>query len=284
MFIPLHDANHLRHIRRQYVTYAIIVINCLIWLFMTAIGAGAGNEVGAQTAYYSYGFIPAVANGYQSLPPDLSVLPEYATYISYAFLHGNFMHLVGNMLFVWVFGDNVEDAMGHIRFIGFFLACAVAGAWLHALVQPHSPAPLIGASGAAAGILTAYLMLHPRVAIWVLALGRIPLRIPAMWIIGAWIAFQLFSLLVTGDEKTSWGAHVGGIIAGAILLPLFKRRDVPLFDKNRIDMVVPGSLPPEMQEEEGRDTTIDAPTPSEPASDNKPPESDRSIPWGRQPR
>ena len=230
MFIPLHDANHLRHIRLQYVTLAIIAANCLIWLVVTA--SGINNEANWKAIFVSYGFIPAVANGYVSLPAGLEKLPELATYLSYAFLHGNFMHLAGNMLFIWVFGDNVEDATGHVRFLLFFLICAVAGAAFHAFVLPHSQSPLIGASGAAAGIITAYLMLHPHVKVWILALGRIPLRIPAMWVIGAWIIFQVANLVLTSGENVSWGAHVGGIIAGAILLPLFKRRDVQLFDND----------------------------------------------------
>jgi rhomboid family protein len=229
VFIPLHDANHLRHIRRQYVTFAIIAVNCLIWILF---GSGlVANQSAVRAAIYSFGFIPAVANGYVVLPSAYDLLPEYATYLTYAFFHNDFMHLAGNMLFIWVFGDNVEDAMGHLRFTLFFLACAAAGAVAHSLFEPESTSPLIGASGAAAGIIAAYLLLHPRVKVWILALGRIPLRLSALWVIGAWIVFQFASLFFTDGEPVSWGAHIGGVIAGAVLLPLLKRRDVPLFDQ-----------------------------------------------------
>ena len=277
MFIPLHDANHLRHIRLQYVTLGIIIANCVIWLFTFAAGMGDGSE--SRATFLSYGFIPAVANGYKSLPPDFDKLPEFATYVTYAFLHGDFMHLVGNMLFIWVFADNVEDATGHIRFLIFFLACAIAGAAFHSFVQPQSTAPLIGASGAAAGIITAYLMLHPHVKVWVLALGRIPLRIPAVWVIGAWIGFQIVNLLIAGEDKVSWGAHVGGILAGAILLPILKRRGVPLFSRTA-EETIPPVTPPSVPEHEH----VDEPPADDFVQDDPTGRPGRSMSWGRQPR
>ena len=114
-----------------------------------------------------------------------------ASLVTYAFLHGSWMHLGGNMLFLWVFGDNVEDALGHGRFLVFYLLCAAAAGYGHALTEPVSIAPLIGASGAVAGVIGAYLVLHPKVRVWVLAFGRLPLRLPAAWVLSAWIAFQL---------------------------------------------------------------------------------------------
>ncbi|MFZ1815095.1 MAG: rhomboid family intramembrane serine protease [Rhizobiaceae bacterium] len=247
MFIPLHDANYLRHIRVQYVTLAIIVLNCAIWIFF---GNGIfSNLESVRATFFSWGMIPAVANGYEVLPAQYQTLPEYSKYLTYAFLHGDFMHLAGNMLFIWVFGDNVEDAMGHFRFAIFFALSAIAGAYLHSIVQPESESPLIGASGAAAGIITAYLMLHPKVKVWVLALGRIPLRISAVWVIGAWILFQLANFAVAGDDQISWAAHVGGIVAGAVLLPVFKRSDVKMFDQNPVDEVIPPVPPPSVAEE-----------------------------------
>jgi membrane associated rhomboid family serine protease len=281
MFIPLHDANQLRHIRLQYVTLAIIVINIVVWLVFATIGMSDAKTV--KAAFFSYGFVPAVANGYQTLPPEWAVLPEPLTYVTYAFVHGNFMHLVGNMLFIWVFADNIEDATGHIRFIFFFLICAAAGAFAHSLAQPESVSPLIGASGAAAGVITAYLMLHPRVKVWVLALGRIPLRIPAMWVIGAWILFQIGNLVLSASDEVSWAAHIGGITAGAILLPLLKRKDVPLFDHGPPNVVVTPEPQPEPAPQ--------MPAPTDPAlgQDRGPaggehPSSPPLAPWGRQPR
>lgn len=288
MFIPLHDANYLRHIRLQYVTLAIILVNSAIWLLMTAVGMSSANTV--RAAFFSYGFIPAVANGYETLPADLERLPDLASYVTYAFLHGDFMHLAGNMLFVWVFGDNVEDAMGHLRFLGFFVLCAVAGAIAHAFAQPYSQSPLIGASGAAAGVITAYLMLHPHVKVWILALGRIPLRISAIWVIGAWILFQVGNFLLSSDDQVSWAAHVGGILAGAVLLPILKRGGVPLFDRRPVDEVLPPVPPPAVAEEgyalPGQPRTAEGRLPDDeaPRQTEETTAKGRQMPWGRQPR
>lgn len=243
MFIPLNDANSLKHIRLQFVTLAIIAANVLIWLFFNT-PTMVTQEAQIATAY-SYGFIPAVVNGYETLPPELVVVPEYATYLTYAFFHSNFMHLAGNMLFIWVFGDNVEDAMGHFRYGLFYLACAAAGAFLHQSLAPASTSPLIGASGAVAGIVGAYIILHPKIRVWILALGRIPLRIPAMFVLGAWILFQFFQLLTDTESQVSWAAHVGGVIAGIALIFPMRRKGVALFDRDA-DIVVPtpGALAP----------------------------------------
>jgi len=236
MFIPLSDANKLKHIRLQYVTLIIIAANCLIWLVMgtpALFGDGA-----IKATVYEYGFIPSVVNGYERLPAYLDGLPPMLTYVSYSFFHADFMHLAGNMLFIWVFGDNIEDALGHFKFLVFYLASAVAGAWLHGFMEPQSSIPLIGASGAAAGIVGAYILLHPKIRIWVLALGKIPLRIPAIFVLGAWIGFQVYQFSTDTTGQVSWAAHVGGIIMGVILLFVLKSRDVVLFDRD-VDVVVP---------------------------------------------
>lgn len=228
MFIPLHDRNGLKYIRMQHVTLSLIIANCAIW--MVTAGAGAGSDFTAA-AILGLGYIPAVANGYADLTPDLVLVPEHATYLTYAFLHGDFLHLAGNMLFLWVFGDNVEDAMGHVRFLAFYCLCAIAGAVLHGYVMPESQAPLIGASGAIAGVVAAYLVLHPKVRLWVLAFGRIPLPLPAWIPLGIWIILQVVMLFGDSGGNVSWGAHIGGLAAGAVLVFLFRRRAVPLFDR-----------------------------------------------------
>jgi membrane associated rhomboid family serine protease len=279
VFIPLHDSNALKHIRVQYVTLLLIIVNVLVWLFFTS--PIYVSEEAMRAAVFSYGFIPVIASGEQTLPFELQRIPPVASYVTYAFLHGDFMHLAGNMLFVWVFGDNVEDAMGHLRYLFFYLCCAAAGAVVHAFVLPQSEAPLIGASGAAAGVVTAYLLLHPRVKVWVLALGRIPLRLSALWVIGAWIVFQFASFTFAGEEQVSFAAHVGGIAAGAVLLPVLKRRGVALFDRKPVSEVLPPPLPPAVPEPGHR-------LPGEP--DEAQVEQDRRereaapSPWGRQAR
>jgi membrane associated rhomboid family serine protease len=156
---------------------------------------------------------------------------EEATLLTYMFFHADVFHLVGNMLFLWVFGDNVEDAMGHLRFLVFYLACGVFAALFHAWMLPDSDLPLIGASGAVAGVIAAYLMLHPRVGVWVLAFKVIPLRITAGLALGVWIALQVVMVAMPDMGPVAWWAHIGGLIAGAVLILFMRRPGVPLFDK-----------------------------------------------------
>ncbi len=247
MFIPLHDANNLEHIRLQFVTIALIAINVAIWI-LTA--SGAAETI--QGAAFGLGYIPAVANDHAALPRELVMVPAPATYITYAFLHADILHLGGNMLFLWVFGDNVEDAFGHFRFLVFYLACAAAGAFMHGVITPLSEEPLIGASGAVAGIVAAYLILHPKVRLWVLAFGSIPLRIPAAIPLAVWVIYQFYMLIAGDGGPVSWSAHIGGMIAGAILIIVMRRRDVPLFDRSVVTpkavVVAPKPVPVEPEQ------------------------------------
>ncbi|MCO6051690.1 rhomboid family intramembrane serine protease [Mesorhizobium sp. RP14(2022)] len=227
MFIPIHDANHLRRIRLQWVTIALIAVNVGVHLFSTFEG-----ELWTEGAVLGLGFIPALVWDQAVLPAGYAIVPEDLTFLTYSFLHADWLHLGGNMLFLWVFGDNVEDALGHFRYVLFYCACAAAGALCHGLLDPGSQAPLIGASGAIAGIISAYLILHPRVKIWVLAFGRIPLRLPAWIVLAAWIVFQFAMLFMAGEAAISFAAHVGGLIAGAVLVVLLRRRDQPILDSH----------------------------------------------------
>ena len=229
MFYPVHDTNPLRSIRFQYVTVSLIVINVVV--FIAQIGAGA-------LASMSFAMVPAELFeeglfGTASVPQrfDAVPFPEIWTLVTYMFLHGSVLHLAGNMLFLWVFGDNVEDAMGHVRFLIFYLLCGVFAGLTHAALAPGSTSPLIGASGAVAGIVAAYLILHPRVNVWVLVFRIIPLRIPALWALGAWIIMQFVLALTPQSSPVAWWAHVGGILAGAVLVIFLRRPGVPLFDR-----------------------------------------------------
>ncbi|KQT44419.1 hypothetical protein ASG43_13785 [Aureimonas sp. Leaf454] len=225
MFVPFHDDNHLRLIRFPYVTAGIVGVNVLVWLFFVLTGESGAYLSGVEV---SYGLIPAVVNDYAYLPVEYVRQPETFSYLTYAFLHLDGWHLLGNMMFLWVFGDNVEDAFGHVRFLLFYMLCAVVGAAAHALSMPQSEATLMGASGAVSGVVVAYLLLHPRVWIWVLAFGRLPLRLPAWILLVLWIFYQ-FTMLVLGAVDVSYGAHAGGILAGALLTLLLRRPGVPLF-------------------------------------------------------
>lgn len=225
MFIPLYDGNPLRNISVSWVNWTFIALNFVIFI-------GLQQSLGVNKVAFSLGMIPTIVNDFKELPANAVWIPEDATYITYAFLHGNWMHLIGNMLFLWVFGDNVEDAMGHIRYFFFYLLCALGSSLLHSFLFLQNESPLIGASGAVAGIVAAYLMLHPRIRVWVLVLGRIPLPLSAMWCLGFWVIYQFVMFWVDPDGTTAWSAHIGGMITGAFLILFLRYRHVPLFDKS----------------------------------------------------
>jgi len=234
VFIPLHDTNPLKRIDYQYVTVALITLNVAIYLIFLSGWVLPLNE--DETA--AFAVIPAKLMGSSladatSNAPGGFAFPERFTLVSYMFLHGSWIHLLGNMLFLWVFGDNIEDCMGHLRFIMFYLMCGIFAGLLHAWMSPKSDLPLIGASGAVAGIIAAYVILHPKVKVWVLALWRIPIKLTAAWVLGFWIAAQFVNLLVDSEENVAWWAHIGGLVAGAVLILFMRRRGVPLFDQTR---------------------------------------------------
>ncbi len=243
MFIPLYDTNRLRHIRLQYVTIGLIVVNALAYLATTV-----GGEQFTNAAVLGLGYIPSVVHHTAQLDPRFVVIPESLSYLTYSFLHADIFHLGGNMLFLWVFGDNVEDALGHLRYLIFYLACAVAGAFFQGLVAWDSQVPLIGASGAIAGVVTAYLILYPRVKVWVLFLARIPLRIPAFIPLLLWIVFQVVMFAAGGEDQISWACHVGGIIAGAVLLVFLRSRGVPLLASADVEPDAPSDPTPGVAE------------------------------------
>lgn len=229
MFIPLRDDNALKSIPFQYVTISLIVVNVLVYVLEIS---GIPDE-----ALRSFAVTPRVlmAGSLFStpLPTSAEAVPvvEGATLFTYMFLHADIFHLLGNMLFLWVFGDNVEDAMGHAKFLFFYLACGVFAALFHSWMLPDSDLPLIGASGAVAGVIAAYLMLHPRVGVWVLAFKVIPLRISAGLVLGLWVILQVVMVAVSDAGPTAWWAHIGGLLAGAALILVLRRPGVPLFDR-----------------------------------------------------
>lgn len=224
MFLPLHDRNPIKHIRFAYVNYTLIAVTILVFVVQWSLPEQQFN----QTAVL-FGLIPGVID--QSVAPPSTWLPSNVTFVTYAFLHADWLHVLTNMLFLWIFGDNIEDALGHVKYLIFYLLCAIAGAWFHGFLAPESDAPLIGASGAVAGIVAAYVILHPSVRIWVLAFGRIPLRIPAWIPLLLWIGLQFVMLIAMPEDMVSWAAHAGGIVAGALLVLVLRRRGVPLFDR-----------------------------------------------------
>ncbi len=222
-FIPLHDTNPLRHIKRPWVAWSLIAANFLVYFLVESGFSGEASEASVIT----FGLIPAVFNGQVGSP---SPLPDALTLVTYAFLHANFWHLAGNMIFLWVLADNVEDALGHWRFLAFYLLCGAIAGYAFVLSAPSSTGPVIGASGAVSGSISAYLILHPRAKMWVLAFGRIPLRLSAMYVLGVWIVFQILALFFGGEDNVAWWSHIGGLVAGAVLVVFLRRPGTPLFD------------------------------------------------------
>jgi membrane associated rhomboid family serine protease len=191
MFVPLHDDTPLKVIRFQFVTLAIIVGNVIIFLMTGAFQ----SDVNLANVATSFGVVPADLTRAASQNLPYSPIPEPLTFITYMFLHAGWMHLISNMLFLWVFADNVEDAFGYFAFALFYLLCGIAGALAHVAMTPNSLAPLIGASGAVSGVIGAYVLLYPKARVWILLFFRIPLRISAIWVLGGWFLLQVFSVL-----------------------------------------------------------------------------------------
>ncbi len=232
MFLPLKDSNPLRVIPFQMVTVTIIALCVGVFVWQSLLPVRA-----AVAATLSYGVIPAVLFDLQQLPPQLTVIPAELTVVTSMFLHADWLHLGGNMLYLWVFGDNIEDSMGHVRFVVFYLLCGTAAVLTHGLIDPASTTPLIGASGAISGVLGAYLVLHPKVRVIALVLPWLPLPLPAYIVLGGWILLQVVNAYVDGaipaEGGTAWWAHIGGFVAGALLIVPMRRRGVRLFDRGR---------------------------------------------------
>jgi len=227
VFVPIRDENPLQRIPLAYVNLGLIAANVLVFLLQ--------DYGGLARHAASFALIPAdlfgagLFGGTEFRPGEAVAVPEAYTLLTYMFMHGDILHLFSNMIFLWVFGDNIEDALGHARYLAFYILCGVIAAMVHALMMPSSRIPLIGASGAVAGVVSAYLILHPQVRVWVLVLRFIPLRLTAAWVLGAWIAMQFFMLIVPDVTPIAWWAHVGGIVAGAALVVVMRRPGVPLF-------------------------------------------------------
>lgn len=217
MFLPLHDGVALQHLRRAFVTIALVIANIVIYL---AGVMGLTGDTGRLDL--ALGLVPAVITGQAAISPDIALVPAMLTPVTSTFLHGSLMHLAGNVMFLWVFGDNVEDAMGHMRFLIFYLVCGVCAGLIYVFVFPASQSPLIGASGAISGVAAAYLILHPRVRVFGLVMNWIPASLPAFVLLGIWIIYQILLAISGGDSQVAWWAHVGGIAIGALLLPLFR--------------------------------------------------------------
>jgi membrane associated rhomboid family serine protease len=230
VFIPIYDDNRLKHIEFQYVTLFLIALNVACFVFEWN---GIDRRVIASFALVPTELLAVnVYGGHAGFSSEALAVPEVFTLVTYMFFHGDLLHIAGNMLFLWVFGDNVEDACGHWRYLLLYLACGVLAGLAHVVMQPQSVSPLVGASGAVAGVISAYLVLHPRVRVWVIAFKFLPLRISAVWLLSAWIVLQVMMLFLPQTGPIAWWAHIGGIISGAVLVVILRRKGVVLFDQN----------------------------------------------------
>jgi membrane associated rhomboid family serine protease len=226
IFTPLHDRNPLRIIPFQRVTLSIIALCCSLFLAQRLLPVPE-----AQSLIHGLGLVPATVFGGSQIPAEQPRVPAELTLLTAAFVHSSWVHLIGNMLFLWVFGDNVEDSMGHMRFAVFYVLCAATAGLAHVLSDPDSADMLVGASGAIAGVLGAYLVLHPRVKVVALLFHRVPVLLPTYLLIGGWLLAQLASVSWGSRQPVAWWAHIGGFVAGAILIVPFRYKHVPLFDQ-----------------------------------------------------
>lgn len=229
MFVPLRDINATRVV--PFVSYALLAANVAAFVSMTLLFSAAGPEPAADALVFELGLVPA----------RISTQPWSAWYTVFTsmFMHGGVAHLFSNMLFLHVFADNVEDALGHARFTAFYLLCGVCAAAAQVMVDPNSPVPMVGASGAIAGVVGAYLVLYPRAPIvtfnsvfllW-FVMGLFPI-VPAWVIAGEFFLVNLLqglgSLGVQLQGGVAFFAHLGGFVAGIVLVRLWAvgRRDV----------------------------------------------------------
>lgn len=228
MFVPLKDDQPLRVIRFQYAVLALIVLNVVLFLIT---GPFRGDEALMITAT-GFGVVPVELFDVAARDATaINQISEPFTLLTYMFLHAGWLHLLGNLAFLWVFADNIEDAFGHFGFLLFYILCGVAAGLAHAIMEPRSVDPLVGASGAVSGVLAAYMLLYPQARVWILFLMRIPLKIPAWIVLGGWLAFQFVSLGMEQPEgqAVAWWAHIGGFATGLLFTlllrsPLWARR------------------------------------------------------------
>jgi membrane associated rhomboid family serine protease len=234
--IPYRDENETQ--RPAYVTMVIIGLNALAWLLIQ----GAGSGLALVQSVCNLGLIPGELTGL--LPPGtrfpmgegIACVTDPGRQVSHVFtsmfLHGSWMHVIGNMWFLWIFGNNIEDSMGHVRFVVFYLLCGVAAALAQVVANPASGIPMVGASGAISGVMGAYLVLYPKVRVYTLVpIGFFltSIALPAWTMLLYWLAIQVVSGLtgLLAEEKggVAFWAHIGGFVAGVVLIKLFARSE-----------------------------------------------------------
>jgi rhomboid family protein len=220
MVMPIWDHSPFKWPTPPYVMWFLIAVNFGVFF----IQAGAGS-VEMEHADQVAGLIPAAFSGGKIV----GTLPAPVTLITYQFLHANFWHVFGNMIFLFVFGDDIEELIGHWRFLAFYLASGVGGGIAFLLSAPGASTDLIGASGAIAGVIAAYLMYRPCAKVTIL-LGLIPLRLRAFWVIGGWALWQIVEAANRTQDGVAYWAHVGGLATGAVLFLVMRPPGTRLFE------------------------------------------------------
>ncbi len=229
--IPIRDANPSRSF--PIVTIVLIIINAVIFFYELSLGSGL-NQFFSYFALIPEKYFALGASG------GLNYIGRCYPFITSQFLHGGWMHVIGNMWFLWIFGDNIEDRLGHFKFVLFYLLCGVAAGLAHVYTNPSSPVPTVGASGAIAGVMGAYTILYPRAKVLTLFIFFFFIRfiqVPAFIFLGVWFLIQFLSGAATMASGTAqagvaWWAHIGGFVVGVVLILLFPRRknsyDIPV--------------------------------------------------------
>ncbi len=225
---PIRDDNP--QLLTPYATYGIVALNVVAWIF----AQGLGNEPGLSASICNFGLIPGELLRQVSSSLSMCVIgePTWYTTVTSMFMHGGWMHILGNMWFLWIFGNNVEDAMGSWRFVCFYLLCGLAAAAAQVAADPSSNIPMVGASGAIGGVMGAYILLYPRVRVhmlFVLVVYVTTFAVPAWLMLGYWLLLQIVSGVSTfGNEGggVAFWAHIGGFVGGAILVYLFRDNEL----------------------------------------------------------
>jgi membrane associated rhomboid family serine protease len=224
--IPLKDDNPTYS--KPVITYSILGICVLVFILQISSASYQSGKL-----FYSYGLIPAVLTGHKQLPAEIAMIAPELTLITSMFMHGGFMHLIGNMLYLWIFADNIEDELGPVKFICFYLLSGIAAALTQVFLNTESTIPMIGASGAIGGVLGAYIVNHPKAKVIVL----IPLgffsqivKIPALYVLGFWFILQFINSSLSSSEGggVAYGAHIGGFIFGVVAILFFNKKNKPL--------------------------------------------------------
>ena len=221
--IPLRDENPSRSV--PVITVFLILVNISVFVYLHYFFHGPPDA-----AYRRLGFVPHEFFRFAGADPN-RWMPPFLTLFSAMFLHGGWLHLLGNMLYLWIFGDNVEDTLGHGRYLFFYLLCGVIAGLTHGVIHMDSEVPAVGASGAIAGVLGAYMVLFPRARVRTLLIIVIIVRIvriPAILLLGFWIVIQIYSGMWVAGSRVgtgiAWFAHIGGFAAGAVLTVMMKKR------------------------------------------------------------